>query len=320
MKEISLKEKSILFIGATGGLGKETVKELIKRGASNITLAGRSVETLEKTREELLSFASKTRAVNIALAPGFDMLDTKKLESAVVQLTSSFDIIFLGAGGVFFTETFQSVNYKGRSVEKTIFQNVIGAHLTIMFLKKFNLINPGARIIYAGGEGARGIKGMIASPKFNSLEQLKDYIYVRGRGKKYNPMDAIGVSKLLGALWVSKLASFKDKGFEIIWFSPGLTVGTKGLRGLPPLKRWFMKNIIFRMLQFLGKAQGPKKGGKKFADCIQGIYGSDGDVLGAPKNKAIGVITNQKPMNSAFTNKELIDGFWNILEANFGVF
>lgn len=315
----NFKNTSILIVGATGGLGKETVRYLLKDGATQITMAGRSLPKLIATKDDLLS-SVKTKAT-IHVAGGFDMLNPTKIEQSIKQLKTKFDIVFLGAGGVFFTKDYQVVQWNNHEVEKTVFQNLFGSHVVLHALNKNHLLTDNPRIIIAGGEGARGIPGMIKSPMFNNKEELRNYIlHTKSTQKKYNPMDAIGVSKLFGALWISKLASLEDKNYTAIWFTPGLTSGTKGLSGMPPIKRWFMKHVAFGLMNLIGKAQSPQKGGRKFADCIEGKIGENGDILGAPKGQTLGKLTNQKPMNSTFTNQELIDELWVIQEELFGQF
>ena len=117
-----------------------------------------------------------------------------------------------------------------------------------------------AKVVFAGGEGARGIKGIIPKPEFQSTDDLLNYLK-NGDGP-YSFMKAIGVSKLASALLVQKLAS-EAKNQEFVWFSPGLTGGTQGLDNVPNPKRFIMKNIGFPLIQRLGLAQGPKEAAQK---------------------------------------------------------
>ncbi len=321
MSDVNFKDKSILIIGASGGLGKETTKHLIKDGATNVVMAGRSLQRVIDAKNDILSkIASQTQVHTVG---GFDMLDPHKIHKAVSDLQDlgPFDVVFLGAGGVFFTEEYQTKEWKGKQIEKTVFQNLFGSHVVLQSLKREKLLSDNPRIIIAGGEGARGIPGMIKSPSFTTKKEMRAYIFdIKNIGKKYNPMDAIGVSKLFGALWISKLATLESENYTAIWFTPGLTSGTNGLAGLPPVKRWFMKHVLFGLMNLIGKAQSPEKGGRKFANCIEGKIGKNGDILGAPQGQALGKITDQKPMNPAFTNQELIEEIWQIMEELFGKF
>lgn len=309
-------EKIILVTGANGGLAKETIKHLIKDGYRNFYLGSRTVEKSEQVKSEIE--AEIDNQANLLPFGGFDMNAPESLEKAVSKLPKdkTIDIVFLGAGGVVFEKDFQQTSWKGMTIEKTSFQNVIGGHIVVDLLRKQDRLSNTARIVYAGGEGARGIPGMIQSPDFKSAQHLQDYLLKSETNtEKYNPMNAIGVSKLLGALWVSKMAQETQDALEVLWFSPGLTYGTKGLRNLPPAKRWFMEKVGFGLMQLIGKAQSPTQGARKFADAISGKIGRNGDVIGAPKGQTLGKLVNQKPMNPNFTDQKLIDSFWNILVA-----
>ena len=320
---MNYQNKSILIVGANGGLGKETTKFIVKYGFGHIAMAVRTEAKGQIAREEIIKETGSKNPDSIKVYGGFDMTDPVKLKQAIHFLPEDqkFDVVFLGAGGVFFTDDYPTTEWNGKKVEKTIFQNVIGAHITLSELKKKNKLSDSARIVFAGGEGARGIKGMIEKPDFKSSQELRDYVLADfSKSKPYNPMNAIGVSKLLGALWTSKLAEIEGDNLEAVWFTPGLTYGTNGLDGMGPLKRWFMANIGFGFMRLLGQAQSPVDGGRKFADALAGKYGTNGSILGAPEGKTIGRITDQTQMNSNFTNSALRDEFWAILEEVNGPF
>lgn len=308
-----ITQKSILVVGANGSMAKETIKHLIKDGASSIVMACRTVSKGNEALEEILSEVSPNPN-HISVVGGFDMTDPEMIERAVMSLDSNkaFDIIFLAAGFAVFSDDYQSVNWNGKSIEKNIFQNMIGSHLTLQFLKKQGLVAHGARVVMAGGEGARGIPGMIEKPVFPSPQAFRNYVYLKDL-PKYNPMNAIGVSKLCGALWTVKISELEKGNMEVIWFSPGLTSGSSGLKSIPASKRTMMR-FLFGVMNLLGKSQSPSKGGKKYADCLEGKVGSNGDLIGAPEGKSLGKLSDQTPMNSAFSDEGLINEFWNILE------
>ncbi len=308
--------KSILVVGANGALAKETIKCLVNDGVSNILMACRNKSKGEEALQEIINESSNSAKTDgLSVVGGFDMTNPDKIENAINSLSSngSFDIVFLAAGFAVFTEDYQAIEWNGKKVEKNIFQNMIGSHITLTLLKQNNLLAKGARIVLAGGEGARGIKGMIERPHFPSASDFRKYVYLK-EVPKYNPMNAIGVSKLCGAFWTTKISELEKEMMEIIWFSPGLTSGSAGLNSLPAGKRWFMKNIMFGILGLIGQSQTPKEGGRKYADCLIGKVGNNGDLIGAPEGKSIGKFTDQTALNPDFSNKELIDEFWSILE------
>lgn len=308
MSTSGLRNASILITGANGGIGMETVKLLMQEGVSRIALACRTQEKAELAKAELQNISS----TQLEAYGGFDMTKAESIHHAVLSLSKDrpFDVVFLQSGGMVVANEFQFVKTNALSLEKTIYQNVLGGYLTVKYLEESNLLSPKARIVFAGGEGARGIPGMIEKPVFPTTDDLRSYI-LTGR-KKYNDINALGVSKFMNALLVQKLATL-DKRREYVWFSPGLTGGTKGLDAVPNPKRFVMKHMLFPTIQFLGLAQGPKQAAKKYLDCLAGKYGKSGDLIGAPAGKALGKLTDQKPMNLALINQELQDAFWEIV-------
>lgn len=313
MRNIDLSTASILVVGANGSLAKESIKCLIQDGAKEIVMGVRAEARGQHAKKEILEATGKSD-VQLEVVEGFDMNDPDQISVAVQSLSIdyAFDVIFLAAGFAVFTDDYERVRWNGMEIEKNIFQNMVGSHFTYLALKKYGMINDGARIVMAGGEGARGIKGMIDRPVFSSPDQLRSYIFLE-QVPNYNPMNAIGVSKLCGAFWVTKISQIQQE-HEVIWFSPGLTSGSAGLDHLPAMKRWFMKQIVFGIFGMLGQSQGPEAGGRKFADCLAGKVGVGGDLIGAPAGKSIGALTDQKPLSPAFTDQSLIDEFWEILQ------
>ncbi len=315
-------DKRILITGANGALAKETIKHLLKDGFTDIVMGCRTESKGEAARTEIINETRNVKAANITVAPGFDMNEPLKIEMAIRSLSKEkpFDIVFLAAGFAVFEDDYQLVKWNGKTVEKNIFQNLFGSHITLSLLKKHGLLANHARVVLAGGEGARGIKGMIDKPSFASPTVFRKYVYGDFNDfGKYNPMNAIGVSKLCGALWTSKIAELQADHMEVIWFSPGLTSGSEGLKNLPFMKRAVF-GAMFGFMNLIGMSQTPQKGGRKFADCLNGKIGKNGDLLGAPAGKAIGKISDQSPLNSAFTNQGLIDELWTILEEVTGPF
>ncbi|ANQ51336.1 SDR family NAD(P)-dependent oxidoreductase [Flammeovirga sp. MY04] len=315
----TLQSQSVFITGANGGMGKKTTKILTKRGYKRIAMACRTVEKADIAKIEISNELGNIKFDALETYGGFDMNNPKAIEEAVNHLPSDqpFDVVFLQSGGVVFTKDFQFIEHQGRKFEKTIFQNTIGGYITLYHLKRRGLLKPNAKVIFAGGEGARGIPGMIEKPTFSSPKQLSDYVYGQS-DIKYKDMNAMGVSKYSSAILTQKLAELYKDELEVIWFTPGLTYGTNGLAAKPAIERFFLEKIGFGMMALFGIAQSPKAAAQKYVDAIEGRYGKNGDVLGAPDKKMLGKITDQKPMNEALTDAALIDEFWHIIKENFG--
>lgn len=315
--QISLEKKVVFITGANGAMAQETIKALIRSGIRHIMMAVRTKEKGEAAKAKIIQELPLAKEARLEVIPGFDMNEPVAISHAVSRMANQkIDIVFLAAGFAVFTDDYQTVQYKGHRIEKNIFQNLMGSHFTLEQLKKHSLLTPHARVVIAGGEGARGIKGLIAQPNFKDIQTLKDYTYLKDT-PKYNPMNAIGVSKLAGALWTKKMAELHAHEHSTVWFSPGLTSGSAGLQTLPPLKRWFMNKVLFGIISFLGKAQSPAQGGQKYADALLGKVGRNGELIGAPEGQAIGAFTEQTPMNPILGDPSFIDGFWDIIQEVF---
>lgn len=305
-----------LITGANGAMAQETIKHLIKNGHRDIVMATRSKTKGESAKNKILKDIGFIKNLNLTVVPGFDMNKPLEIKKAVSLLKKHlpFQVVFLAAGFAVFEENYQSINYNGKKIEKTIFQNLIGSHIVFNELEKSKLLDKKARIVLAGGEGARGIKGMIDKPEFSSSKELREYIFLKSNKlPKYNPMNAIGVSKFVGGLWIKKMAELNSHNFDFIWFSPGLTSGSAGLKSLPILKRVIFAGM-FKIMNLIGKSQSPKKGGEKYADCLLGKIGTNGKLIGAPKGKTIGKYTEQTALNPLLNSKELRDELWKILQ------
>ncbi|KXX69997.1 SDR family NAD(P)-dependent oxidoreductase [Flammeovirga sp. SJP92] len=317
MKNKSKQSTTVFITGANGGMGLETTKILFEKGYGTIILACRTEEKAKGAKDKILLEAVNNNGADaLKTYGGFDMNAPQSIEKAVSALPSDqkIDVVFLQSGGVIFGKDFEYIHWKGKKIEKTIFQNVIGGYIVLQNLKRRNLLSENFRVIYAGGEGARGIPGMMDKPTFNSPKVLRDYIEGNLKGQKYHDMNAMGTSKLMSALLVAKLAQEAQQGEEYIWFTPGLTYGTNGLATKPAFERWFLENVGFNIMKWLGMAQSPFQAAEKYVSAIDGLRGENGDILGSPEKKTLGATVDQKPMNSAFTDQNLIDEFYSIVQ------
>ena len=80
----------------------------------------------------------------------------------------------------------------------------------------------------------------------------------------------------------------------------------------PKWQIFIIQNIVFKLLDILGFAQNSNIGGIKNAQCILGKVGRDGQLLGAPKNKTIGLLTDQTNMHEDFTNASYIQLIYSL--------
>jgi len=307
----TLQDQRILITGANGGIGKATSELLLRDGVGHLLMAGRRAERVEAARAELMS-STGAEGARISAHAGFDMLDPDAIRAAVDGLPDKqIDTVFLQAGGWVVAPDYPKHDWRGQQYERTSFQNALGGHAVIAALEARGLLRPGARIVVMGGEGARGVPGMIAPAAFADAAALKRYLQGDTAGyPAYQPVNALGTSKFINALWAQKLAGLGT--YEVVWFTPGFTGGTAGTQGLPGWKEFVFQRIAFPVFVMLGQAQWPDTAARKTADAVSGRIGRNGDLLGAPQGKAIGPITDQKPMQPQFSDASFQDAVWEI--------
>lgn len=310
------KGKRAFVTGANGALAKQTIIQLLQKGVTEVVMAVRSELKGEKARREILAGSQLQDEGALTLLSGVDMLNPSKMETALHRLRNErpFDIVFLAAGFAVFDSDYQGVNYRSKRFEKTVFQNIIGGHFVYRTLDTLGLVSKGARIVFAGGEGARGIFGMIRKPQFDTVRNFQNYLCLESNAlPNYDPMNALGVSKFVGALWIRYMSKKENKERSFIWFSPGMTAGSVSIAQLPRLKRNVFR-LLFTIMKYLGVAQSPQRGGEKFAQCLLGIVGVNGAILGAPKGKVLGRFTNQIPLNTQIEDTGLQQALMELLD------
>jgi len=310
-----MEQKSVLVTGSNGGLGFGTVKALTQESSvGRIVMATRTDQSGNDAKKKLLSEIQTTAEVEVA--GGFDMHKPDSIAQAVERLPKDrpFNIIFFQAGGATFTDDYRFIDYDGMRIEQTVFQNAVGAYLTLVYLMERDLVTDDARVVIIGGENARGVPGMNAQPIFESADVYRQFIAGQGDLPKYNVMYSMGVSKLSSLLLARKLAQRED-GRSYIWFSPGLTHGTKGFAKGPALQRFFIENVMTKITGLIGMSQSADRGGQRCADCLLGRVGKNGDALGTPTGKLLGDASDQLPLNPSFTQQPLVDEFWDVLQS-----
>ena len=91
-----LQGKNCLITGATGGLGKEIVKEFAKNGC-NLFLTGRNNEKLNSLKNELKNYENEIK-IDFEHADLSDVSDIQKLIDKTKKVFSNIDILVNCAG------------------------------------------------------------------------------------------------------------------------------------------------------------------------------------------------------------------------------
>lgn len=164
-----MEGKTVIITGANSGIGKETARDLAKRGA-RIIMACRNMETAKQARDEIVK-ESGNDAVFVKKLDLSSQGSVREFAADVVKTEDKLDVLIHNAG---FAETFK----KSKSVdgiEFTMATNHYGpfllTHLLIDLLKK----SAPARIVVVASELYR-----VASVDLNNLNpvnSLPGYLY-----------------------------------------------------------------------------------------------------------------------------------------------
>lgn len=93
----SLKHKTVLITGATGGFGKEFVRQLYIQGA-HLILTGRDTIKLENIAKQVSQIPSTGRIIGTITSDLSDKDGCEKLYNACIKITPNLDILINNAG------------------------------------------------------------------------------------------------------------------------------------------------------------------------------------------------------------------------------
>lgn len=229
--DISAAGKTIVVTGCNRGIGRSTVVDLAKRGAS-IIMACRNVEAASKVADEI---KSETGNVNISVIK-LDLSSFASIQKAVDEINAKHEKIdvLINNAGIYGSDE-RKITEDGNEMH---FQsNHLGPFLlTMLLLPKLKGSSP-SRIVNVSSEAHR----------LNRSIDLDDVNFE----KKYSPFTCYCVTKLENVLFTIYLAGeLKDSGVTVNCLHPG-TIETDLLinsgfskylyRWMGPFKRLFMK-------------------------------------------------------------------------------
>mmetsp|Transcript_327 Transcript_327/g.408 ORF Transcript_327/g.408 Transcript_327/m.408 type:complete len:313 (-) Transcript_327:463-1401(-) len=306
--------KTILVTGANSGLGFDTCRLAVKRGASKVILACRNRQRAEAAVDKLVILTGKPKSTFEIL-----IIDTSSLKicrEAAANVTEPLDAAILNAGGSMF-KIGGDINNCGAHNQFTI--NVIGHAVFVDELIKKNMFNKGAHITFISSFAARGFPLFgLKEPKLKKpyVEDMKKHI----TGAAYEKFDALnyyGYTKAIGCLYFSKLAEL-NPDLVINSVSPGATRGTSGANEMSLFTRiWFHFAIDFVLRFFTGDSHALKVGTERYLDAagMGPLNVPTGKFYASPKNKTSGKICDQGEFYSTFADQEQIDAAYEAVQS-----
>jgi len=288
-------EHSIALVtGATSGLGLAAARLLAGEGWHEIIVTGRSLAGAQQAAAQL---AAENKTV-IFTPLELDLDKTSSVQSAVTELVKRgqpIDFLLLNAG---------LVPYKKRALTAAGIEAsqapLIGHHQLTVGLLRANLLSPGARIVIAGAEPARGGVPMFsytdvpafAAKYFRGDRTAAIEALIRnGPNVKYVPNNAYADAKLIVAWWAAALSRRLPSDMAVYAVSPGGATATNVVRSAGPLLRYVFIPIVNLIP---GMNQTPETAARRYLQASE--FGTDlsGQFFASAKGKFSGPIEVQR--------------------------
>lgn len=200
--QVSLKGKTAIVTGANGGIGKETAKQLAKRGA-RVILACRDVAKAEAARNEINDWVGDNCEVVVKRIDLSSLRSVREFAEDVIKNESRVDLLVNNAGVI---ASVRQETEDGFEIHFAV--NHLGHFLlTYLLLPKLELCRP-SRVVTVSS-----VAHSFYNVDFNDLQTRR----------RWNVFKAYGRSKTANILFTTHLASLlKDRGITSYSLHPGL--------------------------------------------------------------------------------------------------
>lgn len=294
--------KTIIVTGANAGLGKEAAKQLaLKNETEKIYLACRN-ESKAKLAKAELEEATGRSIFEIMLV---DVSNPESVTSAVTGLDEPVDALIMNAGGM---GGRNSGELTEQGVSRLFAANVLGHVVMLEALLKSDKLRNVA--MYAGSEGARGVKKMgMKRPnlKSYSVEEFTTIFDASFFEENFDPMELYSHVKYAATLWMSALAR-KYPQIKFITMSPGATSGTNVMDDLPFFKKIMFKYVGFPVLMpLLGMVHSIEKGAARYVQAISDDSLVSGKFYASSENRLTGPVMDQADIFPDLANETYQD-------------
>ena len=242
-----MEHSNALITGTTSGLGYAAARLLAGQGWREIIVTGRSLARVRETATQLAAETKKQVFTPLEL----DLDAPSSVQSALAELVKRgrpIDFLLLNAGMV--PGKKRVLTAAGIEAAQA---PLIGHHQLTVGLLRANLLSPGARIVIAGAEPARGGVPMFkytdvpafAAKYFRGDRTAAIEALIRkGSNVKYVPNNTYADAKLIIAWWVAALARRLPSGMAVYAVSPGGATATKVVRNAGPALKYLFIPIV----------------------------------------------------------------------------
>jgi len=263
--DASMKGKTVLFTGASRGMGRFAAIELARRGAEILVVGhheARGAAAVQAIRD-IRGSADFLRA---------DMGDAAEvcaLADAVLARSRSIDVLIHGAGGMP-----PSGARTREGVDLGFAQNFLGAFLLTRLLEERLLVSAPARLISVGSGAHRLVKSVDIDALMRPGKHLS---HMRRYQVGSYQMRSYQISKLAVTTWTYGLASrWAGRGVTANVLDPGLVKTEIGEQFEGPAPIRILMNHVFPFFVAVGMERGSEQYVRLAADpalaTVSGMY------------------------------------------------
>jgi NAD(P)-dependent dehydrogenase (short-subunit alcohol dehydrogenase family) len=243
---LSMKGKTVLFTGASRGMGRFAALELARRGAE-ILVVGHN----EARGAGAVDAMRRTGAVAEFLRADMgDAEDVCALAEAVLTRGESIDVLIHSAGGMP-----PSAARTREGVDRGFAQNFLGAFLLTRLLEEHLLASAPARVIAVGS----GAHRLLKTVDFDAF--MHPGMSPLGRYQMGNyQMRSYQTAKLAVTTWIYSLARrWADRGITANVLDPGMVKGEFGEHFEGPAPIRLMMNRVIPFFAAVGTERGSQQ-------------------------------------------------------------
>lgn len=187
LEGVDLRGKSILVTGASAGLGVETARSLVSKGAS-VVGAARDLDKARRATDEVRKAAANGGSLSLVAVDLASLASVRASTDALLASGRTFDVIIANAGVMACPQGKTSDGF-----ETQFGTNHLGHFVFVNRLVP--LLKQGARIVNLSSAGHRFADVDLDDPNFDRVEYQPFVAY--GRSKTANILFAVGLDRRL---------------------------------------------------------------------------------------------------------------------------
>jgi len=262
-------KKTVLVTGANSGIGFETAAQLAEAGWGKVILACRTEAKAEAARARLVERTGKD-SFGVLAVDTSEVASANKACDQLRERGENIDFLLLNAGA-----TAAQPQFNSDGVEITWASTLVGHHVMTMRLLDDKLLSPGARIVIAGSEGARG---NLPTMKVHDVGKVADELFdgdrvaavdalARIKGPyEFNSTNEYVTAKMVVAWWAAALSRKLPAGMTVNAVSPGSAPASSIARNAPFIMRTIMLPMMKVVGPLMGMAGSVETGARRYVD------------------------------------------------------